>query len=90
MTALPCPIHRRQRVYIQGSAAKQQISPTSLLDLAVYRYLEMEISLCSMTLAITAGVVGQSLDFHSLYYLDSICAKNKIKDFRKLHTVVLV
>ena len=43
-----------------------------------------------MTLAIAAGVFGQSLDFHSLYYLDSICAKNKIKDFRKLQTVVLV
>ena len=43
-----------------------------------------------MTLAIAAGVVGQSLDFHCLYYLDSICAKNKIKDFRGLETVVLV
>ena len=43
-----------------------------------------------MTLAIAAGVVGQSLDFHGLYYLDSICAKNKIKDFRGLETVILV
>ena len=43
-----------------------------------------------MTLTIAGGVVGQSLDFHSLYYLDSICAKNKINIFRELQTVVLV